>query len=99
MTAATRRWYEQVSAEFELESHHLRLLQLAGETWDRLRQASAVLDKTGLVFTDRHGSQRPRPEVKIEHDCKTLFARLLRELGLDVRDPDEPRPPRLGGKE
>jgi len=31
---ATLAWYQQIAADFELESHHLKILQLAAESWD-----------------------------------------------------------------
>jgi ribosome modulation factor len=34
----TRRWFEHVTEEFELEQHHVRLLTLAGEAWDSARK-------------------------------------------------------------
>ena len=32
---STRRWFESVLAEYDIEPHHVRLLQLACEAWDR----------------------------------------------------------------
>ena len=60
------------------------ILTLAGETWHRSAQARRVLERDGLVFLDRFGQPRPRPEVAIEKDAKLLFARLTRELQLDA---------------
>src|SRR5258706_257726 len=92
---ATRKWFRQVLADFELEDHHMRLLQLAGESWDRGQAARAVLDEKGLTFDDRFGAPRARPEVAIERDSRIAFARLIRELGIDVAQPAESRPPAL----
>jgi P27 family predicted phage terminase small subunit len=92
---ATRRWWKSVVADFELEPHHVRLLTLAGESWDRCVQAREALAEHGLTFMDRHGSPRARPEVGIERDSRIAFARLLRELGLDVQPPSENRAPAI----
>ncbi len=94
---ATRKWWATVTADYELEPHHLRLLALAGEAWDRCQQAREILDRQGLTFTDKHGQPRARPEVAIERDARVAFARLLRELSLDVEPPADVRPPRLAG--
>jgi len=94
LAAATRRWWEQVHADYKLEPHHVRLLTLAAETWDRGVQAREALKKNGLTYIDRLSSPRSRPEVAIERDSRISFARLVRELGLDAEDPDEARPPR-----
>lgn len=91
----TRLWFKEVVQEFELESHHLRLLRLAGESWDRGQQAREALEKEGLTFLDRFGQPHARPEVAIERDSRIAFARILRELALDVPAPDDPRLPRL----
>ena len=93
LAATTRRWWEQVATDYILESHHIRLLTLAGETWDRGVQARLAL-KGGLTYTDRFGCPRARPEIAVERDSRIGFARLVRELGLDVENPDDARPPR-----
>ena len=36
---ATRRWFTGVVEMFELEDHHVRLLTLAAQAWDRCEQA------------------------------------------------------------
>src|SRR5437762_586076 len=95
LRSSTRAWFKHVSANFELESHHFRLLQLAAESWDRAEQAREALATHGLVYTDRFGSPRARPEVGIERDCRISFARLLRELDLDVEPPTVPGRPAL----
>jgi len=79
----TRQWWMQVVRENELKESHRRILTLAGEAWDRSAQARRVLEQDGLTYKDRFGQPRPRPEVAIEKDAKLLFARLLREIGVE----------------
>lgn len=96
LSEPTQAWWLTVIEEYELEGHHLRLLQLAGEAWDRCCQAREALAAEGLTFTDRFGAPHARPEVAIERDSRTAFARLIRELDLDVDPPAErSRPPAL----
>jgi phage terminase small subunit len=97
LAAPTKRWWQEIVAAFELESHHLRILQLAAESWDRAQQARRVLAKEGLTYLDRFKAPRNRPEVAIERDSRLAFARLIRELSLDVNPPAEVRKPRLAG--
>src|SRR5690606_9704164 len=89
----TARWYEKIAGEYILESHHLRLLELAATAWDRATAARAALAKNGCVYENRFGEPRPRAEVKIEKDASSAYARFLRELQLDVDPPESTRIP------
>lgn len=96
LQAATRDWFSQVVADYDLEPHHLKLLTLAGESWDRGCEAREALAKHGLTFTDRFGAPRGRPEIAVERDSRIAFARLCRELDLDEDPtPVAPRPPAI----
>jgi phage terminase small subunit len=95
---ATRRWWLSVVEGYELEAHHERLLTMAGEAWDRKEAARGAIAKEGIVFLDRFGSPKPRPEVSIQRDAEITFARLIRELALDVDPPGESRPPGIGAR-
>ncbi|MBY3199986.1 P27 family phage terminase small subunit [Rhizobium laguerreae] len=91
----TQKWWRSILANFDLEEHHLRLLQLAAEAWDQAQGAREVLEHDGQTFTDRFGQPKERPEVGIMQNARIAFARLLRELALDgVDGPDAPRSPR-----
>lgn len=97
LRAPTRRWYESVLEQYDLEAHHIRLLTLACEALDRCAGAREALERHGTTYTDRWGCPRGRPEISIERDSRLAFARLLRELGLDSDAPTEEysRAPRL----
>jgi phage terminase small subunit len=84
--------------EFELEDHHVRLLILAGEAWDRCCQARERIEAEGLTIKDRFDQMKPHPAVAIERDSRIAFARMLREVGLDVENTEPPRAPRIGGR-
>jgi len=95
LMAPTRKWFASVLDEFDLEPHHVRLLTLAAEAWDRGQAAREFIDANGATYTDRFGQPKPRPEIAIERDSRIGFARLLRELALDGVDaPESTRPPR-----
>ena len=89
---ATAIWWNAVVSEYDLESHHLRLLQKACESFDRSEQAREAIAKHGLTFDDRFGAPHARPECAIERDSRLAFARLVREIGLDVSPPSDSRP-------
>ena len=96
LSPAARSWFAHVVTDFELEPHHVHLLKLACESYDRAEQARLAVAVHGITYLDRFGSPKPRPEVAIERDSRIGFARLLRELDLD-RDggPEAPRAPAI----
>jgi P27 family predicted phage terminase small subunit len=91
LSESTRVWWRSVVREYHLEPHHMRLLQSAGEAWDRAQQARELLARDGLVITGREGGMRPHPAAGIERDSRIAFARLVRELDLDVAAPTSNR--------
>lgn len=93
---ATRRWWLSVVSDFELEAHHVLILTKACEALDSAETARKVLAASGMTFVDRFLQPRARPEVAIERDARLAFARLVRELDLDVEPPRAgARPPQL----
>ena len=92
----TKRWWLSVVTDWELEDHHVRLLTLAAEAWDRCAEAREIIAEKGLVFETRLGELRANPAVAVDRDSRLAFARLLRELDLDIAAPSsDVRPPRL----
>lgn len=94
----TRRWWSSVVADYELAPHHIRLLSLAGEAWDRCTEAREALAEHGVTFLDRFNCPKARPEVAIERDSRLAFARMIRELALDDTELPETRPPGIPGR-
>ena len=95
-TASTKAWWRTVTAEFELQSHHLKLLQAACESWDRYQSARKTLDAEGLTIATRHGA-KAHPAIQVERDSRISFVRIVRELDLDLEPPPAPsaRPPAM----
>lgn len=94
LSKATQAWWRAIVNDYALEPHHLRLLTLAGESWDRAQQARRVIAAAGPYFADRFGQPRAHPAVDVERQSALAYARLIRELALDVELPRESRPPR-----
>lgn len=93
---STKLWWSSVIADYVLEPHHLRLLQLAAESWDTAQGAREILCRDGMIVPGREGGVRAHPAVAIERDAKLSFARLVRELDLDGDpQPWNARPPAL----
>ena len=98
LSPSSKTWWRGVVAEWVLDEHHLHLLRLAAESLDMGAQARRALHEHGFTFDDRFGLPRPRPEVAIVRDSRLGYARLLRELALDIAEPsDAPRSPAIGG--
>lgn len=97
LSTSSKRWFKAIVSEYDLEGHHLRLLALACEAFDRGQEARAIVDAEGCIAFDRFGQSRPHPAVAIERDARTAAARLIRELGLDDSPEPDPRPPRRAG--
>ena len=98
LSLPTRKWFNAVNREYGLEEHHKRLLLMCCQAWDRAESARQKLKDDGLFFTDRFEQEREHPAAKTERDSMIVFARLLRELGLDLESPKDTRPPgRPGG--
>src|SRR6476660_3520999 len=66
----TKRWWRETVTEFGMEAHHVRLLTLAAQAWDRGEQAREALARHGLTFEDEKGMVRARPEIAIERDSR-----------------------------
>ena len=93
LSAESQTWWRQIVLDFDFEAHHLKLLQVTCEAWDRAQQARRIVDDEGAIITDRFGQKKPHPATFVERDNRALFARMLRELSLDVSEPSENRPP------
>jgi P27 family predicted phage terminase small subunit len=98
LSEAMRAWWRQVMADYVFDAHHLRLLECACDSWDRMVQARETLREEGLTVETAHGGKKKHPASDIERDARLAFARLLRELDLDAEPPAERpawRPPAL----
>jgi phage terminase small subunit len=97
LSPSTQQWWRTTVEAYVLQDHHLKLLQLCMEAWDRAQAARAQLDAEGLLSPGRAGTMRAHPCISIERDSRLAVARLLRELDLDTEPPASTRvaPPPL----
>lgn len=93
----TRKWFNRVKNEWDLNEHHLRLLLNVCCCWDRAQQARETIAEQGLFIVDRFDQRREHPAAKTERDSMIAFTRILRELGLDLEPPKDIRPPMRPG--
>ena len=80
---------------YELEAHHLKLLQIGCESWDRSLEAREAVTHDGPYFRDRNSNIKPHPGIAVEQQARKQFIAALREIGLDVKAPEGPRAPML----
>ncbi len=93
LSPSARQWWISTVEAYELRDHHLRLLQLVCEAWDRAQQARERVDNEGLTVPGAEGGVKTHPAVAIERDARLAVARLVRELDLDT---EPPAPERFG---
>ena len=87
LSPSAQDWWRSCVDRYVLEEHHLRLLRLCCEAWDRAQEAREQLRREGLTVPTRDGGLRSHPCVAIERDARLAVARLVRELDLDVEMP------------
>jgi phage terminase small subunit len=90
LSSSAADWWRTTTETYVLHEHHLRLLQLACEAWDRAQEARKVLEDEGLTVPGQKGP-RPHPCIAIEHAARLTVARLVRELDLDTEPPPSER--------
>ena len=84
LSTRARRLWRDVLAEYELSAAELEVLRSALVALDRADQAAAVVDAEGVVVVDRYGSPKAHPATDIEARNRTIFARLVAQLGVKV---------------
>ena len=91
----SKGFWRVVTKGWELEPHHIRLLQIACESWDRAIEARETVTGSKPYFTDRNLNIKAHPGIAVEQTARKQFIAALREIGLDVKAPDSPRAPML----
>src|ERR1035437_4059512 len=97
LSKSAKDWWKTVANRVVLESHHYKLLLLACQAFDLSQEAHLELARVGRVFNDRFGCPKLHPLVLVERDARLSFAKLVRELGLDVVA-DDPHPQPVAGR-
>ena len=84
----------EIVSDYDLQPHHLKLLEAACRCWDRLTEAQVRVRADGAYVAGHGGVLRTHPAVVVEKDCRVQFCRILREADLDGTPEPDPRPPR-----
>jgi P27 family predicted phage terminase small subunit len=88
LSPGAAKWWREIVRIYAMESHDIRLLTLAAESWDRACQARLEIEQHGkLTYTDSAGNFRPHPSVQIERDSRAAFAKIVKQLSLSDDEP------------
>lgn len=96
LSADSRKLWDAVVNEFELDEHHLQLLGRACDQNDRALAARKIIENEGVTTKDRFGQVKSHPCIDVERNASLAFKQVLRELGLDVQIPETRGPRRPG---
>lgn len=84
---ATKTWWKTVVETYQFGDSDLKVLTLAAEALDAHETARLALAKEGTTYLDRYNNPRLRPENNVLRDSALVFARLVKQLQLDVPEP------------
>lgn len=85
LSAAAAGWWARLCEEYGIEDQAgLLLLETAMRAFDRMTQASELIDTHGAVTADRFGQLRPNPATTIERDSRAAMMSALKNLNLDL---------------
>jgi P27 family predicted phage terminase small subunit len=98
LSSEARKFWKSIVDEYDInDPAGLRLLQRACEALGRLRNAQTFLKKDGEVISDKKGSVKAHPAVKIEEGAHKQMLDALKMLNLDL-EPLRDKPGRPGGR-
>jgi phage terminase small subunit len=86
-----RKLWRDTLRDFELQSHHLAVLEQACRALDVIAEAEAAIARDGAFLPGRFGV-RSHPVAAVRDRNRVLFSRCLREVGLDIAEQPS-RPP------
>jgi len=93
-----KKFFRKVMSEFQIDdSHDVERLLQAGKCLDEIDEGERIIEIEGRFIEDRFKQRREHPAAKSIRDARTLFFRAVREMGLDLQEPPESRPPRGKG--
>jgi len=98
MSSEARKFWRSLVEEYRIDdAAGLKLLQRSCEALDRMRRAQKYLERDGEVISDKKGSVKAHPAVKIEAEAHKQLIESLKMLNLDL-EPLRDKPGRPGGR-
>lgn len=80
LSKAAAAWVDEMRAGWEYTPGEREILLVAAASWDRWRQAKALIDADGIVIYDRFDQARPHPACVVEHDSRSAFLVAMSKL-------------------
>jgi len=78
-----------ILAEFDISDRPgLEILDRAIESFCRMREAEAILDREGLTIENRFGETKEHPALNTERKARSQFLLAIKQLNLDVLAPN-----------
>ena len=96
LTDEAQRLKDGFLAEFDITDRAgLEILDRAVESFSRMREAEAILERDGLTVLNRFGEVREHPALNTERKARAQFLLAVKQLNLDVLPPNHNigRPP------
>lgn len=87
LSIESKRIWTQISKQFELFESDYTILRVALESLDRLEQARLIIERDGLILTDKAGKKYQNPALMIEKESRTGVLRAWKMLSLDAEPP------------
>ena len=61
LSQESRKFWIEILKIYELQPHHLKILEAACRCWDRVLEARQTIEKEGAYFLDRFGQAKSHP--------------------------------------
>ncbi len=85
LSPSAKEWFRRLTEEYGIEDDAGRLLlETAMKCLDRAEGARAMLERDGIIISDRFGQQKPHPAVTVERDARHGMLAALRAMNLDI---------------
>jgi P27 family predicted phage terminase small subunit len=98
LSSDAKRWWRELMNEYAIsDAAGLLLLQTACEAHDRMKAATAAIEKDGQMLPDRFDQMKPHPMLTVERDARAAMLAALKQLNLDL-EPLRDGPGRPGGR-
>lgn len=98
ITKEGKKLRKSILSEFDFSDQAgLEILDRAVESFCRMREAEAIIDKEGLTIVNRFGEKKEHPCLNTERKSRGQFLLAIKQLNLDVLPPNH-RIGRPGGR-